>query len=83
MNDPQSNELKWLQSVAAEPIAAPPDVDVTADVMRTLRQRRSAPATHMLLAVALASWALAAVSVVMAQQAISAWQDPLANLLRF
>jgi hypothetical protein len=75
------DELKWLQSAAGQ-TPAPPEVDVADDVMRTLSQQRSAASTPMLLAVALASWALAGVAVLIAQQAVAAWQDPLSDLLR-
>jgi hypothetical protein len=76
------DELKWLQDAAGQPLA-PPEIDVTSAVMRTLRERRSAPtAVPMLFAVALASWMLAGAVVLVAYHAVSAWQDPLADLLR-
>ncbi len=77
------NELDWLRSAAGSP-QPPPAIDVTDDVMRTLREQHAPQSTNpMLLGVALASWGLAIASVIVAQQAVSAWQDPLAVLLRF
>jgi len=78
------NELDWLRSAAGSP-QSPPSIDVTADVMRTLREQRAPQSsmTPMLLGIALASWGLAIASVIVAQQAVSALQDPLAVLLRF
>lgn len=76
------DELKWLQG-AAPPPPPVPNIDVTAEVMRTLRQRRQPPSSApMLCAVAVASWLLAGATVLVAHQAVSAWQNPLADLLR-
>jgi len=80
------NELNWLKDAVPNPI--PPDIDVTDDVMRTIRTRQSEPSAalfspRLLLGVALASWALAGVAVLIAQQAVSAFQNPLGDLLRF
>jgi hypothetical protein len=79
------DEIDWLQTNVK--IAAAPQLDVAGRVMQTLRASESAassppPQTRMWIAIALASWAFAAVSVLVAQQAIWAWQDPLGDLLR-
>ena len=76
------DELKWLESAAGQP-PAPPHVDVTDSVMHTLNHHQPPHPTAMLVAVAVAGWAIAAVAIVFAQQAVAAWQDPLGDFLRF
>jgi hypothetical protein len=80
------DELKWLQN--ALPPQPPPAIDVANDVMRTIRQKQPAESEsifplRLLLGAALASWAVAGAAVWIAMQAISTWQDPLGDLLRF
>jgi hypothetical protein len=78
------NEVNWLKAAAGSP-EVPEEIDVTSEVMRTLRGRRAPQPTTMPMwfGIALASWGLAIASIVVAQQAVSAWQDPLVLLLRF
>ena len=76
------DELNWLRTAAGQ-LPTPPSIDVTEDVLRTLREQKSPQSTPMLLAIALTSWGLAIASLVIAQQAVASWQDPLAALLRF
>jgi len=77
------DELKWLKGAVGRMPAAPPSIDVTQDVMRTLREREAPQPLSMLLGVAIAGCSFAAVSIVFAQQAVAAWHDPLGDLLRF
>jgi hypothetical protein len=76
------DEIKWLQDAAGQS-PAPPRIDVTDSVMRTLKQHQPAQPMAMLLGVAVAGWAIAVVAIVFAQQAVSAWQNPLGDLIRF
>jgi hypothetical protein len=77
------DELKWLESAAGRMSAPPPSIDVTHDVMRTLREREAPQPVSMLLGVAIAGCSFAVISIVFAQQAVAAWHDPLGDLLRF
>jgi hypothetical protein len=78
------DEIERLRRYAAQSApAGPVDIDVTGDVMATLRRRGSRPpasTTRTVLTAVAASWLLAIGIGFFAQQALSDMQDPLSSL---
>jgi hypothetical protein len=78
--------IEMLRAYGARSSAAPPpDVDVTADVLATLRRegagRRPDVAVRPLVVVAAAGWLVAVTCGLLAQQAWTAVDDPLGGLV--
>ncbi len=72
--------LRRYAGKSARPL--PPQIDVAADVLATLRSNQpTAPTTRPLLAVAAVVWMVAAFVSVLGTQALSELQDPLGSLL--
>ena len=75
------DEIDMLRKYAARTeSAAPPDVDVTAEVMASIRrtaERRPATSMRTVYAAVAASWLIAIGVGFFAQQALSDWQDPM------
>ena len=80
------DELDMLRRYAARSAQSPPQVDVTAEVLETLRHdargsARQASPLRSLWSVAAASWLVAASLTFFATQAWVEMQDPLGSLL--
>jgi hypothetical protein len=75
------DEIDMLRKYGARTEATPPpDIDVTADVMASIRRaahRPSAMSTRTAYAAVAASWLIAIGIGFYAQQALSDWQDPM------